>query len=269
MRPSSRTAVVYASDWFNDVVDVFAQSGSKWHAFQRLSIDMTQPSGIATDRDGNLWVAQTLGNGAYAFDLSTLRPVFALDDAGHEPYAIAIDRAGDAYLANTFDLEDAGFVNYYPAGSQEASYRITDPSFEYLYGLAVDGAANLYVSYLDASGDGAISKFSPGSQGPGQNLGLEPGSYFGMAFDRTGNLLVANYGAGEIDVFAPGAHKPAKRFGHRGRPWSIAFNRGGTRLFVADFERNQLEEYSYPAGVLVGTIPGEKGGEFVGVATGP
>jgi hypothetical protein len=40
-------------------------------------------------------------------------------------------------------------------------------------------------------------------------------------------------------------------------------------LFVADYsKRNEINEYSYPGGVLVNTIEGDPGGEFVGVTTG-
>ncbi|HEY1882572.1 MAG TPA: NHL repeat-containing protein [Candidatus Cybelea sp.] len=263
-----RGGVVFASDWFNNVVDVFDQNGLHQRPFMQFTQLNLEPAGLATDAKGNVYVAEAAGNGAYIFDLGRPVPFSYLDDAGHEPYAVAVDRSGNAYVANTFLLEDAGFVNYYPAGSTEAEYEITDPSFEYLYGMALDRHGNLYVSYVDLTGNGAVAKFPPGSSGPGHNLGLERGSYFGLAFDQHDDLVAANYYAGEIEVFARGASKPLRRFGHRGRPWSIAFNRQGTRLFVADFERNEIEEYAYPAGTLVDTIAGEKGGAFVGVATG-
>ncbi len=261
--------VVFASDWFNNVVDVFDQKGSHQRPLMQFTQLNLEPAGLATDVKGDVYVAEAAGNGAYIFDLGSSLPLSYLNDAGNEPYAVAVDRSGDAYLANTFFLEDAGFVNYYPAGSTEPEYTITDPSFEYLYGMALDRHGSLYVSYVDQTGSGAVAKFAHGSIGPGQKLGLEGGSYFGLAFDRHDDLVAANYYAGEIEVFARGASKPLRRFGHRGRPWSIAFNRQGTRLFVADFERNEIEEYAYPAGTLVNTIPGEKGGAFVGVATGP
>jgi DNA-binding beta-propeller fold protein YncE len=264
-----RGGVVYASDWFNNVVDAFDQTGSHQRPFMQFTQLNLEPAGLATDAKGNLYVAEAAGNGTYIFDLNAYLPFSYLNDAGHEPYAVAVDGSGDAYVANTFFLEDAGFVNYYPAGSTEPKYTITDASFEYLYGLALDRHGNLYVSYVDQTGTGAVAKFAPGSSGPGHNLGLENGSYFGLAFDHDDNLVAANYYAGEIEVFARGSSKPFKRFGHRGRPWSIAFNRRGTRLFVADFERNEIEEYGYPDGTLLDTIPGEKGGAFVGVATGP
>ncbi|MGB7046875.1 MAG: hypothetical protein WBD57_00970 [Candidatus Cybelea sp.] len=263
-----REGVVYASDWFNNVVDVFDQAGSHQRPFMQFTQLNLEPAGLATGTTGNLYVAEAAGNGTYIFDLGTYLPSSYLNDAGNEPYAVAVDPSGDAYVANTFLLEDAGFVNYYPAGSTEPEYKITDPSFEYLYGMALDRRNNLYVSYVDQAGTGAVAKFTPGSSGPGHNLGLGSGSYFGLAFDHHDNLVAANYYAGEIEVFPRGSSKPSRRFGHRGRPWSIAFNARGTRLFVADFERNEIEEYAYPAGTLLDTIPGEKGGAFVGVATG-
>jgi hypothetical protein len=60
-------------------------------------------------------------------------------------------------------------------------------------GLALDRAANLYVSNYDNSDDGSIEKFSPTGTDLGlfTNAGLKnPG---GMAFDASGNLFVDNY----------------------------------------------------------------------------
>lgn len=269
-RRAPRGGVVYASDWFNNAVDVFDQTGSHRRPIMQFTDFNAEPAGLATDVKGRLYVAEAAGNGAYVFDfdLGSFWPLSYLNDAGHEPYAVAVDRSGDAYVANTFFLEVAGFVNYYPAGSTEPQYEITDPNFDYLYGLALDRRGDLYVSYVDQAGNGAVAKVRPGSGGA-RNIGLENGSYFGLAFDRHDNLVAANYYAGEIEVFARGSSKPFLRFGRRGRPWSIAFNHQGSRLFVADFERNEIEEYAYPSGTLIDTIAGEKGGAFVGVATGP
>ena len=146
-----RGGVVYASDWFNNVVDVFDQAGSHQRPFMQFTQLNLEPAGLATGTKGNLYVAEAAGNGTYIFDLGSYLPFSYLNDAGNEPYAVAVDPSGDAYVANTFFLEDAGFVNYYPAGSTEPEYKITDPSFEYLYGMALDRRNNLYVSYVRPS----------------------------------------------------------------------------------------------------------------------
>jgi hypothetical protein len=139
-----------------------------------------------------------------------------------------------------------------------------------VYGDALSNdQQSIYISYYDQQGRSHVGEYRV-TGGEGTDLKLPPWSYFGIAVDAKGDLVVANFYAPEIDVFPPGAHKPSFRFGRRGRPWYIAFNHAKTRLFVADYsKRNRIEEYTYPEGVLVNTIEGDPGGNFVGVATGP
>jgi sugar lactone lactonase YvrE len=225
---------------------------------------------VGTDADGDLYAttSYTLAVAIYAPG-TTLPDAYVNDGTGY-PYDVVVDRQKNAYVANMDLLGGSGDVSVFLKSAEEPSYYIRDPSFKYLYGVALDnGEKSLYVSFYDATGRSRVSEF-PVAGGSGTDLDLQRGSYFGIAVDGQGNLVAANFYAGEIEVFPPGAHEPSRRFGHRGRPWYIAFNHAKNRLFVADYsQRNQIEEYTYPAGVLINTIDGDAGGNFVGVATGP
>ncbi|MGA8575581.1 MAG: hypothetical protein WB609_07860 [Candidatus Cybelea sp.] len=272
-RQGEPRALLYASDYTNGVVDVYDQAGTNQQPLRQITSDGSrpiQPFGLATDATGNLYVTTTytLGVDIYAPGESVRSA--ALNDASGYPDDVVVDANGTAYVANMNFLDRTGAVTVFEGGASDPSYEITDPNFQSIYGVALDESGDLYVSYYDPTGRGRVSKFAPESLGPGTDLKLAPGSYYGLAVDRRGNLVAANFYASEIDVFRPGAHNPFQRFGKRGRPWYIAFNRAKNRLFVADYsKRNQIDEYTYPAGRLIDTIEGDPGGNFVGVATSP
>jgi sugar lactone lactonase YvrE len=266
--------LLYASDYTNGVVDVYDTAGTHQKPLRRIThgrpSDPIAPLGMATDRDGDLYVTTTYIPGAWIYARGQSSSYRALLDEP-DPADLVVDRHLTAYVANTnFVNQGPGRIVVYPNGKSLPSYYIDDPKFKYLYGVALDqDEQQLYVSYSDVDGRARVGKY-PVAGGAGTDLGLPTRwSYFGIAIDAKGSLVAANFYGSEIDVFPKGAHRPSQRFGHPGRPWYIVFNHAKNRLFVADYsKRNEIDEYSYPAGVLVNTIEGDPGGEFVGVTTG-
>ncbi len=270
--PKLPRELLYASDSTNDVINVYDEAGKHQKPLYQITQSgslMLRPIGVGTDTDGDLYAttSYTLAVAIYAPG-ATSRFAYLNDSTGY-PYDVVVDRKKNAYVANMDLLGGSGDVSVFLGSGEEPSYYISDPSFKYLYGVALDNTEkSLYVSFYDANGRSHVSEF-PVAGGSGTDLGLQRGSYFGIAVDGQGNLVAANFYASEIDVFPPGAHKPSRRFGHGGRPWYIAFNHAKNRLFVADYsQRNQIDEYTYPEGALINTIDGDAGGNFVGVATG-
>ena len=271
--PKLPRELLYASDSTNDVIDVYNEAGRHQKPLYQITHSgslMLRPIGVGTDADGDLYATTTytLAVAIYAPG-ATLRYAYLNDGTGY-PYDVVVDRKKNAYVANMDLLGGSGDVSVFLKSAEEPSYYIRDPSIKDLYGVALDNSEkSLYMSFYDATGRSRVSEF-PVTGGSGTDLDLQRGSYFGIAVDGQGNLVAANFYASEIDVFPPGAHKPSRRFGHRGRPWYIAFNHAKNRLFAADYsQRNQIDEYTYPEGVLINTIDGDPGGNFVGVATGP
>jgi sugar lactone lactonase YvrE len=264
--------LLYASDSTNDVVNVYDEAGKHQTPLYQITESGSlplRPFGIGTDADGDLYATTTYTLGVPIYAPGATARFAVLNDSTGYPDDVVVDRKKNAYVANMDILGGNGGVTVFLGSAEEPSYYITEPSFKYLYGVALDNSEkHIYVSFYDAIGRSRVSKFAV-TGGPGTDLGLQRGSYFGIAVDAQSNLVAANFYAGEIDVFPPSARKPARRFGHRGRPWYIAFNHAKNRLFVADYsERNEIDEYSYPQGELINTIAGDPGGNFVGVATG-
>ena len=204
------------------------------------------PSGVAVDGAGNVYVADT--------DNHTIRKV--------TPAGVVSTLAGLAGSPGSAD-------------GTGAAARFTAP-----YGVAVDGSGNVYVA---DSGNNTIRKVTPagvvstlaGLPGPpGSSDGIGAAARFytpaGAAVDGAGNVYVADTAnftirkvtpAGVVSTLAgtPGSQGiadgtgSAARFGY---PWSVAVD-GAGNVYVADAYGNTIRKVT-PAGV-VSTFAGMAG----------
>ena len=102
------------------------------------------------------------------------------------------------------------------------------------YGLALDGAGNLYVSNFSG---GTISKVAPGGgAGSVSTYATDVSGPAGLAFDGAGNLYVANYGGGNIRKVVPGggAGSVSTYASGLSEPYGLALD-GAGNLYVSNF----------------------------------
>jgi DNA-binding beta-propeller fold protein YncE len=263
---SGAKTLLYASDYANGLVNIYDVRGTLQQPIAQFALRWGQPIGMATDGAGNLWIASE-PEGVYEYPPGGTISSFSFD--AFAPYDLAFGPT-DMYLTDT----TSPWISVYAPGQYEPLATIVNSAFHHVYGVAFDSKANLYVSYDDPAGRGRIRRYKaggypPGGDGEGVDLKLNPGTYYGIAVDAHDDLVVSNTYAPSIDVFPPGAHTPSQRFGRHGSPWFLTFDRSKTHLFVADYRDNVIDEYSYPSGKLIHTIPGNANGRFVGVAIGP
>jgi sugar lactone lactonase YvrE len=142
------------------------------------------------------------------------------------PTSLALDRAGDIYVANGISPLPYGnspFTNTIAKFSSDLTY-LGDfaTGLDRPWGLAFDKTGNLYVS---ASGENRIYKFTPtGVRSTYAQIGLSDPR--GIAFDRAGNLYVANAGNGTIWRFAPNQSTGSAFATGLNSPTSIAIQPG-------------------------------------------
>ncbi len=190
----------------------------------------SQPTGVAVDAQGNLYVADTGGHRIHVYgpDGQLIRSLGGQGGALgelYEPRGVAVDAQGNLYVADTWN---ARIVKYDPQGRAVAAWgsgeqdlgdgrRATitegDPARNAAAplglfgprGVAVDARGNVYIAdtgnrrIIVTDSDGAfLYQFGSAGAGPGQFN--EPTS---LAVDAQGNLYVADTWNSRVQVFAP------------------------------------------------------------------
>jgi DNA-binding beta-propeller fold protein YncE len=178
-----------------------------------------------------------------------------------QPWAVAFDSKGDAFVANENIGQSTGFVNVYAAGATTLLRTIGElPGSP--HALAFDGADNVYVvgsyKYGCCQLVGFISVYTPHGKLLRKLTGVSP--FAGRpAFDAAGNLYVPNFSTfpGWVSVYAPGATQPSRSINAGiGFPKQLAFDRKG-ELFVLNntFDNgSNVTVYDPASGKLLRTI---------------
>jgi sugar lactone lactonase YvrE len=145
---------------------------------------LNQPRGMACDRNGLLYVANSADNTIVRYDTSGQRSVFGSVSVLHTPASLAFDQSGSLYVANYYSH---GFISRF-----DPQLRGSYWSFQVnaCYGLAIDSHDTVYVGSGNATqGTWSVYKFD--SQGGASVFATFSSIPTGLAFDSSDNLYVA------------------------------------------------------------------------------
>jgi len=234
------------------------------------------PSGIGTDRFGNVYVADTFNNriqkfnadGLYLLQWGSFGPG---NGTFNLPWGIDCDFSGNVYVA---DSNNFLIQKFSPTGQflvQWGGYGSEPGQFNYAAQLALDDSDYVYV----ADGDnGRVQKFrSDGTLvGLWGSRGAGPGQFTnasGIAVGR-GRVYVADLDAGRIQVFDTGGHLqgqigvPGQGYGQIFRPSGLELDAAGN-LYVTSDSDPRIVKLS-PEGVVLTQwgSAGTSGGQFLG-----
>jgi hypothetical protein len=191
------------------------------------------PSGIALDAKGNLYVANRQLQTVTVYSPNRLGPVRTLTVGKGFPQAIAVDPNDNIYVANSKGTGTEPYVLVFAPGQQKATLTlidgITSPKV-----VTTDRRAYVYVA-----NEFNIAVYPPESAKPSAVIKKSVSVPLSLAFDSSGNLYVANSNKRGRSAKGWVAVYEAKTFGLLRtitsglyQPTALAFAKSGN-LFVA------------------------------------
>ncbi len=251
---------------------------------------LNNPSALAVDAKGNLWVANQGGNNILKFSASyVLQPKATITAGINTPTGIAFDPLGNLWVVDSVDGEVTEYVN----GVQNTAATITDGIVNPA-GLAIDGLGNIWVAnafsnvtvYAEKSPYAAhpslIQTFTPGT--PVYSIAIVGGSLawgslsqtsltaieselvqtpstfavpngkttLALASGAKGVVYMANID-GTISVYTPAKDTTTLFLNLGAVPAGIAVDRARGRVYLSNGAANTISVYSI-AGLLLHTI---------------
>jgi hypothetical protein len=241
--------VIYVSDFVANAVEIYPASGSNPAPIGQITDGISGPMGSFVDGHGDLFTSNTTNYTVTMYPKGSLN--WTLRYTGLQyPTNVTAGKDGTVYIADI----SGNKVFEYAKGSTRPKRIIAVSTPQ---GVALDAENNLYVSYntgAHGGGPGAINEYAPHST-TGTTLAAQVNWSGGDAIDGSGNVVVADQGTAQVEIFAPGASSPTRVITQGLEdPFRVAFDKTFKHLYVADPEANAVFVYNYATGALTNTI---------------
>lgn len=270
---------------------------SKGHIVSTLTQGLDVPQGLATDRSGNLYVANAGAGNVLLFKPPyDGTPTTIADERGATPEDVAIDDNGNLAVTNLATTSGNGDVAFYVPGAKHPTSIVSSANFQQPQSCAFDKHGNLYLDNLQTS---AAWKSRRGpDRGTNVTIGEIIGGVHGTSITqlKTSSPIDTN-GAGSVQVTITGkiaidnyvtpggqggniyTYNPPKNHDlgtpvilHLTasiQPSTFAFFPGSKRLITADYSLDAAQTYTYPGGALQETFDFPSNQLLQGVAVYP
>jgi|SRR5271169_2162432 len=267
-------SMIVVSDAADNVVNVYNNSGT---LIGQLN-GFFEPQGLASDRAGNLYVADTANSRIQIYAKGFTSPPTTLSDPGQYPAGVDVrGNGGLIAVTNIIDTNGGpGSVTLYRNGVAKAT--ILNSSFARVYFCAFDATGNLYVDGEDASGNvlvGEIANASTGGRTFSTLTYSAPISFpGGIQVTNSGQIAILDQLGPIIYTFNPpvggslGSPVATTTLDGSSDPVTFAFKVAALQLYTADAGLAESLEFAYPGGgSSEATI--SVGGQPIGVAVVP
>jgi hypothetical protein len=184
------------------------------------------PLGIATDVDGNVYVANNFADNVPEFGPGGSPPIATLDDSGNGPVDVAVSH-GVVAVANQTN------ATVYVNGATEPTRTLAIPNLLQASGVAFDSKGNCYVAFVKDTLGTAIDEFA-GCDGSANELEVNSGTPYNIAFDKSDNLYFTDMGPDTEGVYVcKGVLKCHVTYQQFGGVYDLTFDSKFKTLYVS------------------------------------
>lgn len=196
---------------------------------------LLEPTGVAVDGSGNVYIADTGDNQVLMETLSSgsYMPTVVASSLS-SPAGVAVDTAGNVYVADT---QNNRVLKETPS-SGSYSQSLIGSDWNGPTGIAVDAAGNVYVSDQNTR----VMKETPSSGSYTEKLLYGVFSkYNGLAVDAAGTVYIADVLNHRVDKVTSNGYQSIVPAMGLGTLWGVAVDPAGN-VYVADSSNNQIAE---------------------------
>ena len=155
--------------------------------------DVLSPLGVAAGRDGLLYVANEFGDNILVYSTAGRSLLRELGNGGNVPIDVAV-------FNDELAVSNEHALTFFLAGATKPTRTLKDPNVLQGNGAAFDSNGNCYWSYASQTDGSAVDEFVR-CKGKPKNLHIAPGSPYGIAFDRKGNLYYTSFSSEANGVY--------------------------------------------------------------------
>jgi hypothetical protein len=269
--------IVYASDGTNSVINIYTGKFAGQAPCGQMTYPLLNtPYGLyVKPGTHDLYVANAFS--VLVFHRGGMTPYNTyMDPTNQVPNDVTVAKDGTVIASNLgqYNGPEKGSISTWIAGPNGGTFVGNFPMTNDSQGgfITVQKNGTVYYDDLDATtSHGAVWYLScpAGACGAQTQLtSVSLGYPGGLASDSTDDLLVTDSQPGKAETFELPNQNP-KTFPMTGIVFGMAINQKDYHWFVADALNNDVAEYAYPSGTLIGTVPGNFGGNMDGVAIDP
>jgi hypothetical protein len=226
--------------WFDNI-------NNKKNAPPTTCVPAQSTNGIRVDRHKNLWVPNGINDTVTEYAPNCGAALLTITDTTGEPADVGFDRNNTVYVMNINNISGAPTVAAYSAAGK-FKRTLSDPTFNVLFGVNSDRLGNVYVSNLTTQNVGTVIEFPKGKM-PGVALsGIHLGLPGVPAFDSQGNLIITDWEALTLDVFAPPYTGSPTTSPIEGASIWCPLGPQENRVYCGDAENGSIDVFKYPGG---------------------
>jgi DNA-binding beta-propeller fold protein YncE len=242
--------LVYVSDYDARAIEIYPAGVDNPAPVGQITQGLDGPLGTFVDKQGTLYVANSLNNTITEYPAGSTSPSVTLSNSINGPISVAVDSKGTVAVGEF----SSGEILEFPKGASSPTITIQLSLPE---ALAYNKNGWLFAAWNVNGGSklvGHVAKCRPGGYNLCIDQGITEGERGGLAIDKAGDEILGDQTNEQINVYSRKMSllRTISTAGHT--PYKFELDKKEQTLYVADYSNGEVVMYDYSTGEQTGTI---------------